>query len=55
MIFELYFIPILSLNLQFSENLTKKITNAFIVLAFRDLSILKIYLTLRLMFLSIRL
>lgn len=46
MIFELYFIPIPSLNLQFSENLTKEIANAFIVLAFRDLSILKIPLTL---------
>lgn len=55
MIFELYFIPIPSLNLQFSENLTKEIAKAFIVLAFRDLSVLKIPLTLRLLFLSIRL
>ena len=53
MIFELYFIPIPSLNLQFSENLTKEIANAFIALAFRAPSILKIPLTLRLMFLSI--
>ena len=46
MIFELYFIPIPSLNLQFSENLTKEIANAFIALSFRDPSILKIPLTL---------
>lgn len=46
MIFELNFIPIPFLNLQFSENLTRKITNAFIVLAFCDLSILKSPLTL---------